>query len=261
MAVNPPVARNWFTVERTADGLILLREPNVDPLLRCNIWLVRGRARDLLVDTGLGVTSLRTALAGLGERPITTVATHTHYDHVGSMHEFEDRVVHRAEARSLSADMHSTLIRDDLGHEAIAMLRAAGYPLETEELITAYPTSDYDPRGFATMPAAPTRLVEEGDAIDLGDRVFTILHLPGHTPGSIGLWERRTGMLFSGDAVYDGPLLDELPESSIPDYLSTMRRLSELPVEAVHAGHDQSFGRERLRELTMAYIRRRERGP
>ena len=46
----------------------------------------------------------------------------------------------------------------------------------------------------------------------LGDRHFEVLHLPGHSPGSIGLWERRTGILFSGDALYDGPLLDELFE-------------------------------------------------
>ena len=37
------------------------------------------------------------------------------------------------------------------------------------------------------------------------------LHLPGHSPGSLGLWEPRSGLLLSGDAVYDGPLLDQLP--------------------------------------------------
>jgi glyoxylase-like metal-dependent hydrolase (beta-lactamase superfamily II) len=52
--------------------------------------------------------------------------------------------------------------------------------------------------------------------IDLCDRVFEVLHLPGHSPGSIGLWERQTGTLFSGDAIYDGPLLDELRDSNIP---------------------------------------------
>ena len=36
-----------------------------------------------------------------------------------------------------------------------------------------------------------------------------------------------TGTLFSGDAIYDGPLLDELPESDIVVYLNTMERLCE----------------------------------
>ena len=72
-----------------------------------------------------------------------------------------------------------------------------------------------------------------------------MLHLPGHSPGSIGLWDAARGALFSGDAVYDGPLLDEIPGADIPAYVSTMERLLTLPVEVVHGGHDASFGRMR----------------
>jgi glyoxylase-like metal-dependent hydrolase (beta-lactamase superfamily II) len=81
--------------------------------------------------------------------------------------------------------------------------------------------------------------------------------MPGHSPGSIGLWEQETGILFSGDAIYDGPLLDGLEDSSIPDYIRTMARLRDLPVRVVHAGHDPSFGRARLIELVDAYLERR----
>src|SRR5690606_15480213 len=83
---------------------------------------------------------------------------------------------------------------------------------------------------YAIAPAPPTRILEEGDIVDLGDRHFEVLHLPGHSPGSIGLWEAATGILFSGDAVYDGELLDDNADSSIPDYLRTMERLRALPV-------------------------------
>ena len=77
---------------------------------------------------------------------------------------------------------------------------------------------------------------------------------PGHSPGSVGLWEAATGTLFSGDAVYDGPLLDMLPESDVESYCRTMERLMTLPVTVVHAGHEPSFGRERLVELCRAYL-------
>ena len=110
----------------------------------------------------------------------------------------------------------------------------------------------------STRAAAPaTRLLEDGDVVDLGDRAFEVLHLPGHSPGSIGLWDASTGVLFSGDAVYDGPLLDELSDSDIAAYVATMRRLRELPVTVVHAGHEPSFGRDRLVELCDAYLRSR----
>ena len=107
------------------------------------------------------------------------------------------------------------------------------------------------------LPAPATRPVDEGDVIEVGGRRFEILHLPGHSPGSIGLWEAETGILFSGDAIYDGPLLDELPGSDISIYVATMKRLRDLPVTVVHAGHDPSFGRDRLRELCDAYLAKR----
>jgi glyoxylase-like metal-dependent hydrolase (beta-lactamase superfamily II) len=119
------------------------------------------------------------------------------------------------------------------------------------------PSEDYNPRSYAVLPAPATRIVQEGDVIDIGYRRFEVLHLPGHSPGSIGLWEAETGTLFSGDAIYDGPLLDELPGSDIPTYVSTMKRLRQLPVSVVHAGHDPSFGRVRLRELCDAYLAKR----
>ena len=90
--------------------------------------------------------------------------------------------------------------------------------------------------------------------VDLGDRAFEVLHLPGHSPGSIGLYEHGTQTLFSGDAIYDGPLLDDLADSDIVAYRQTMERLLTLPVSVVHAGHEPSFGRERLQTLARAYL-------
>jgi glyoxylase-like metal-dependent hydrolase (beta-lactamase superfamily II) len=102
-----------------------------------------------------------------------------------------------------------------------------------------------------------TLVLDEGDVIDLGDRAFEVLHLPGHSPGSIGLWESASGTLFSGDAVYDGPLLDEIDGSDIDDYVATMERLRELPLTVVHGGHEASFDRRRLIGICDAYIARR----
>jgi hypothetical protein len=149
--------------------------------------------------------------------------------------------------------------------EGFASLRIEDYPPEElsgyeapESLITALPSDGYDLAGYRVEPVVPTRVVEEGDVLDLGDRRFSVLHLPGHTPGEIGLWDEETQTLFPGDCVYEsGILLDELPESSIPDYVRSMERLRDLPVRAVHGGHDESFGRERLLELVDAYVERR----
>lgn len=249
------VAGRWFERKRLSEDLTWLWEPHVHPLIRCNIWHLRGRDRDLLVDTGVGVASVRDEIADLVEKPLVAVATHIHYDHVGGLHEFETRVMHRAEAPRMDPyEEFATVVRAEFPVVFLDGLAAAGYPIEDETLIDALPRAGYDPEAYAIVPTRPTRVVDEGDVIDLGDRAFEVLHLPGHSPGSMGLWEEATGILFSGDAIYDGPLLDELPDSDISAYVKTVKRLRELPVTVVHGGHDPSFGRERLVELADAYL-------
>jgi glyoxylase-like metal-dependent hydrolase (beta-lactamase superfamily II) len=254
------IAERWFETRRIDDDITLLWEPHVVPLMRCNIWHVRGRDHDLLIDTGMGIESLKQATHALIDKPVIAVATHTHADHVGSHYEFEDCLVHRLEADGLARpSARNTLISEDFDPNDLRKLRIAGYEVEGP-LINALPHAGYDLRSYRVRPARPTRIVEEGDIVDTGDRQFEVLHLPGHSPGSIGLWEKGTGILFSGDAVYDGPLLDELHHSDIAAYIRTMRRLRELPVRVVHAGHDPSFGRDRLRALVDDYLRRRDPG-
>ena len=256
------IADRWYDRKIISDEITLLWEPHVVPLMRCNIWHVRGRDRDLMIDTGMGVVSLVEAAKDLLQKPVTAVATHTHSDHVGAHHEFSQCLVHKDEADILSSpnEEDNSLFYADMGAGYVEMLQRAGYQCNLDEtLITALPYEHYDMHSYRVKPAPATVIVDEGDIVDLGNRHFEVLHLPGHSPGSIGLWEEESGTLFSGDCVYDGPLLDELSESDIGDYIASMKRLRALPVQTVHAGHDPSFGRERLLELIDAYLLLRDR--
>lgn len=252
------IASRWFDFEHLADRVTRIWEPHVIRVMQCNIWHVRGRTRDLVIDTGMGIASLSEAAADIFDKALTAVATHTHLDHVGSLHEFSDRIVHAHEAQKLtSVSDNFSMMREDHPVEFIAGLERAGYEVDPC-FLTALPHADFNLRTFSCPPAPATRIVREGDVIDLGDRLFEVLHLPGHSPGSLGLWEAKTGILFSGDAIYDGPLLDELPDSDIAAYVATMRRLEHLPARIVHAGHDPSFDGARLRQLARQYLDRRE---
>lgn len=249
-----PIAEQWFRREALADGVTLLSEPHVDPFARCNVWHVRGRERDLIIDTGLGVCSLREAASDLFERPVTCVLTHSHFDHIGGAYEFASRIAHVDEQTELSRPSgFGGLTARALGDELVQRLRGAGYALP-EHFLTALPTEGFLVDDYRVRSAPLTGTVRDGDIVDLGDRAFEVLHLPGHSPGSIALWEGATKTLFSGDAVYDGPLLFDLPGSSIADYVRTLRRLLALDVAVVHAGHDPSFGKPRLREIATAYL-------
>lgn len=256
-----PLATRWFDRRNVSDDITLLWEPHVVPLMRCNIWHVRGTDRDLVVDTGMGVASLVDEMQDLLDKPVTAVATHGHGDHIGSHHEFDDVVAHPAEAYLLEHPPMATLDPLVVWDESeLENLRRAGYEVTERYLVTELPPG-VTIEGFRQTPAKVSRLVDEGETVDIGDRHFEVLHLPGHSPGSIGLWEAATGTLFSGDAVYDGPLLDEGDDSDIGDYCRTMERLLELPVTVVHGGHDPSFGRDRLREIARSYLEYRQRTP
>jgi glyoxylase-like metal-dependent hydrolase (beta-lactamase superfamily II) len=250
------IAERWFEFERVSDDITRIWEPHAIRLMQCNIWHVRGRERDLLIDTGFGVASLHEAARHLFDKALSAVATHSHVDHVGSFHEFADRIIHKAEAADVAVEGENfSLHRAEHPAEMIGSLERAGYEVGPS-FLTAVPHAGFNMSVFTRKAAPATRTVEEGDVIDLGSRSFEVLHLPGHSPGSIGLWEAETATLFSGDAIYDGPLLDELPGSNIPAYVRTMKRLERLPARVVHAGHDPSFDGRRLQQLARAYLDR-----
>ena len=127
-----------------------------------------------------------------------------------------------------------------------------------DELLSALPHPGYDVDAYAVKPCPANHVIIDGDVVDLGDVAFEVLHLPGHSPDSIGLFDHENGVLFSGDAVYDGPLLDGFYDGYAAQYAATMERLRALPVQVVHGGHEASFGRDRLVELCDAYLVRAE---
>lgn len=254
-----PLCEAWYEVEIAGKGLFRITEPHVDVLLRANAWLQIGGERDLLVDAGNGFTALLPVIQRLRNdptKPMLSFATHSHQDHAGGLYEFDERWIHAADAAA-AARPGRILFRGDIGEATRQQVIEAGLLLP-DLLIEAAPSREFDPDRFLPHPAIATRTVEEGSLVNLGDRTFQVLHLPGHTHGSAGLWEARTGTLFSGDAVYaSDPLIDTTPTSSIVEYLETMRRLRQLPVTVVRPGHDYSFGRELLIDRCDGYIARR----
>ena len=241
-------AESWYETRPLDDGVTHICEPHIKPFYRCNIWHVRGRDRDLLVDSGMGVVSLCERVAVLAGRPILAVASHTHFDHIGAHHEFAERAVHRAEADILAKPSRDRTLADKYVRDAT-----------DGDMFTRLPPMPYRSDAYGIKEAPATRLLADGDTIDLGDRLFRILHLPGHSPGSIALWEAATGVLFSGDTIYDGPLIDDAYHSDIDDYVRSMERLRALPVRVVHGGHFASFGQERFVELVGGYLAAKRR--
>lgn len=235
-------ADSWFRVRRLDDGVSWIDEPFIKEFYRCNVWHVRGRERDLLVDSGWGVVSLRAHIPLVTERPLVAIASHTHFDHIGGHHEFSERWVHGAEAEFLARPTRVNMLVE---------------PYVTDEVFDALPPEPYGSTTYCPRAAPATRLLEDGDVVDLGDRAFEVIHTPGHSPGGIALFERATGILFSGDIVYDGPLVEDCPGSDAAAYVRSMRRLLDLPVRVMHGGHFPSCSGDHLRSLIRDWLEAR----
>ena len=230
----------WYDVQTLGDGVTWIQEPHIKPYYRCNIWHVRGRDRDMLVDSGMGVVSLREQIALVNEKKLLAVASHTHFDHIGTHHEFPDRAVHPAEADILRhPDRRNT----------------GAYKFVTDDIFTALPPGPWDAAAYDVLAAPAQTLLKEGSHVDLGDRSFEVFHLPGHSDGSIALYERATEILFAGDVIYDGELAyDETNRAEMQQYVASMKRLFDLPVRVIHGGHYPSFGRDRMREIIRGFL-------
>lgn len=231
--------KDWYRVEPMSDGVTLISEPYIKEFYRCNCWHVRGRDRDMLVDTGMGVVSLRKWVPLVTRPEMIAVASHTHFDHIGCHHEFSQRVIHDAEADILANPTNAATLAD---------------PYVSDDIFYALPPAPYQSQTYALQPAPASRTVKDGDIIDLGDRHFEVIHTPGHSPGGIALWEAATGTLIAGDIVYDGPLVEDTYHSDAKDYLASMVRLYDLPVRVVHGGHFASYNAARHKEIIKAWL-------
>ena len=207
-------------------------------LLPLQHGMCAGRDRDLLFDTGLGHFSLRRMPLVTG-RPIVCVASHTHFDHIGSHHEFDDRRVEASEA---------TILAD----------RAATGPLP----IVTPPTrcsfarrAAGRPGAYRIAPAPATGILRHGDLIDLGDRAFEVIHTPGHSPGGIALFEARTGILLSGDILYDGPLIDDTYHSDRGDTQPPWRCCAAFPSRSSMAATSRASGRPAIFRSSTSILR------
>ena len=234
-----------FSVDKVHDGIYLCREKFFNSPNQANIWLVQGSREDLVIDTGLGLWDLPGFLKDrglIGDKPVQAVATHVHFDHSGGLHQFEKFSIHSLEANAM---------REGDNYETVTIFTNSAE-------ITRPPSNgeDWSISDYKVKCAQPSEVLEEGHVFNLGDRSLRVLHLPGHSRGSIGIIDERARILFTGDTMYDGYLIDWLPYSDLTAYIQSCKRLQDLSsqVDTVFPGHFDIFDGKRLHYLATDYI-------
>ena len=239
------ITNHWYKAEVLSDDVTWITEPHIHLSAGGNIWLLEGTERCVVFDTGTGLGDLGKTIASLTDRPVIAIASTGYYDHAGGLSQFEHRAVHPLEADRVSNPTPRNTVSDKY-------LR--------QDSLNALPYADFLVEDYVMHACEPTRLLNDGDRLDIGGRFFEVLHIPGVTVGSIALFEERTGFLFSGESLSDGnPLYtgeppDECSDADNEAHQASMKRLLELDVTMVYPGHRAPFSVDRLRQILNLYL-------
>lgn len=146
---------------------------------------------------------------------------------MGAAQPLLDRVAANGLTLHLVANSHGHI---DHIFDNAAVLRGSGAPLAIHELDEARLTAPNN-YGLEMEPSVATRHLVEGEQLTVGDLVFDVLHTPGHTAGSVCLYEERAGLLLAGDVLFAGTYgRTDLPGGDDDLMVASLARLSrELP--------------------------------
>ncbi len=181
---------------------------------KCMSYLIRGSKKNLLIDTGLPweheLLEGQLSCVGLTKEDIhIVVLTHEHLDHIGCVPIFSPRTI--IAAHSMSANKIS--MQDEF------VLMSKAFRLNADEYHIDFH-------------------LHHGTTIHLGGVALQVLHTPGHSSGSICLYEAARQILFTGDTIFAGGTLGGIfPSGSISDYALTLKQLSALRVKEIYPGH------------------------
>ena len=220
---------------------------------RVSLYLIRGE-RNAIIDTGTTHSpqdDIAPALKDLGLK-LADIAlilnTHGHFDHTGGNAAVKRAsnaqvLIHNDDA--MLVENHELYFKQHFGLAVEAIMGKEHIKEERARFLE-----------MAGPNVVVDRRLRDNDIIELGDkRDLRVIHLPGHSPGSVGFYWEKEGILFTGDSLpglgEDGrglPIIHDLPA-----YERSLERLQRLPLELILHAHD-------FRGLTLppSSMRRRE---
>ncbi|MEC5425692.1 MBL fold metallo-hydrolase [Virgibacillus sp. C22-A2] len=216
---------DWFTVKQLDEETFAISE--YGHWEKVHSFLLIGKERAALIDTGLGIDTIKRITDQLTDLEVIVITTHVHVDHIGSHGDFNTILVHEAEAdwmingiKGLSIEQ----IRKDISRD-----------------ITIPTPATFNPDTYTPFQGNPTRTLVDGDTIDIGNRSLSILHTPGHSPGHICIVDNQRGYLFTGDLLYTGTSVYAFYPTTDPvDLVNSFERITYLKgINKIFGSHNQ----------------------
>lgn len=194
---------------------------------KTNIFYIIGEERNILIDTGSGIKPLKNILLTIDDKPIDVLLTHGHWDHLGNVHEFERVYVH-CHDRSWVKN---------------------GLPIP-KEVIKNMMIRDVDERYLQDFSMPKLQHDQPLDISNFQHPNFHVYHTPGHSPGSVVIYDSSRQALFSGDVVYEGTIYCHY-ESTDPQALyKSLNTIATLEIDTIYSGHYNFVDKGIINDLT-----------
>jgi glyoxylase-like metal-dependent hydrolase (beta-lactamase superfamily II) len=181
-----------------------------------------------VIDPGADAEAIISRLESLGLYPKYLLLTHGHFDHIGALGPLAAHypekpciAIHRGDASHIGQNAYTA---HRAGFDSIG--------LSTEEL--AVPLG-IDMKTFRSSVPEADMLLEDGDRVG----PFTVIHLPGHSPGSAGFYDEAQGLIFDGDVLFQDSIgRTDFPGGDWDDMVKSLKKLFTLDEKTVvYPGH------------------------
>lgn len=202
------------------------------------MYLIVGKDSALIIDTGYITTHAKQFARSVTSLPLIAVNTHGHFDHIGGNSQFDTVFISGTDRQLALINSKHDYLRKKVAH-AMVIKPEIGDLLSDPSV-----KKEYEVFLSAVYPNNYSDLPEEG-YFDLGGRRVLFFSSPGHTQGSISLFDPVTGYLFCGDTVCEGKVLLGFEEStSVQTFLQTLydmqTKCSAWNVKSLYPGHHKT---------------------
>jgi len=210
------------------------------PVKATNSYIIKSGQRNLIIDTGIGTEIGREAMMqGIRELKVDLsktdlILTHLHPDHTGIASFLQDQG-----AAIYIGKTDGQLIKQMYSKTSKTALEQLYEVLLDEIDVMPIRKNEF---GYDLTETVQFDFLTEKDSISIGDYTFEVVDIPGHTPGHIGLLERKHRLFFGGDHILNkitpSVMFWGFEQDILGLYISSLRKVYDYNLDYLFPAHD-----------------------
>jgi glyoxylase-like metal-dependent hydrolase (beta-lactamase superfamily II) len=245
-------------------------EDELDGYVQSGVYLIRGQGESMLIDTGNW--TLPEYANGMGDFLVKLLdkekndlkyilITHFHYDHTGNAKMLKERygamvVCHPADKPIIEDPMIVTRPENLTRFGVTPEVVLRDFNLKAGESLGLSDPGVIDT--YWNFPVEVDVEVNDGDILEFGGLQVEVVHLPGHCPGHIGVYNPHTGTLYSGDVLHYPTPLGPWPIGDAKAHWNSIQRCLDIKPQLLLEGHGLSAYSEASSKRRLLHMRQQQ---